>query len=148
MTVHESIEVGKPAEEVFDFLVDEENMYLWIDDLIRWELISGEAGEVGAKALLTYLEKGRNVERTETIVECVPGIRLVTRLSGPRLECIITNEVHPLSEYSCRFTGHIRYRPRNWKAFITLPFRRSSLEARLENELTKFKKAVEQWDPE
>jgi hypothetical protein len=61
------ITLDLPQERVIELFDDPENLNQWQSGLQSIELISGEAGEPGAKSLLLYDMNGRKVEMIETI---------------------------------------------------------------------------------
>ena len=61
------IQIKKPKEAVFKLFEDPENLYKWQPSLEKIELLSGTAGQPGAKSKLTYLKNGKPFEMIETI---------------------------------------------------------------------------------
>lgn len=61
--------INKPRKEVIQLFDSIENLYKWMEGLKKFELISGEAGEVGAQSKLTFKMGNRRVEMIETITE-------------------------------------------------------------------------------
>jgi hypothetical protein len=59
--------INLPLDRVIELFDSEENLFKWQPELISFEHISGEKGEVGAKSLLKYKMGKREVEMTETI---------------------------------------------------------------------------------
>ena len=63
------ITVNLPREQTIALFDDPQNLPKWQEGLKSFELISGEAGQPGAKSLLIYDMKGRRTEMVETILE-------------------------------------------------------------------------------
>ncbi len=61
------IEINRPRNEVIELFNSPENLFCWQTGLQSFEHISGEAGQVGAKSLLVYLNGKHRIELTETI---------------------------------------------------------------------------------
>ncbi len=59
--------INLPLNRVIELFDSEENLFKWQPELISFEHLSGEKGEVGAKSKLTYKMGKREVEMTETI---------------------------------------------------------------------------------
>ena len=57
-----------PRDRVIELFDDPENLKHWQSGLKSFELISGEAGQPGAKSRLVYDMNGRKVEMIETII--------------------------------------------------------------------------------
>jgi len=59
--------INLPLNRVIELFDSEENLFKWQPELISFEHLSGEKGEVGAKSKLKYKMGKREVEMTETI---------------------------------------------------------------------------------
>lgn len=67
MRYQEEIEINLPRARVVELFDNPENLPKWQPGLKSFELISGEAGQPGAKSRLLYDENGRELEMIETI---------------------------------------------------------------------------------
>ncbi len=61
------IELNLPRKKVIELFDNPNNLKKWQHGLQSFELIEGEAGEVGAKSRLLYLMGNRKIEMIETI---------------------------------------------------------------------------------
>lgn len=59
--------INLPLDSVIELFDSEENLFKWQSELISFEHVSGDKGEVGAKSKLKYKMGKREVEMTETI---------------------------------------------------------------------------------
>ena len=59
--------IDLPRDRVIELFDNPDNLPKWQEGLQSFELISGEAGQPGAKSRLVYLEGGRRIEMIETI---------------------------------------------------------------------------------
>ena len=63
-----SIEINQPLQIVADLFADPDNLSEYQDGFVRRQLVSGPAGEDGAVSKLYYMNRGREMVLTETIV--------------------------------------------------------------------------------
>lgn len=61
--------IDLPLQKVLELFDSEENMFKWQPELISFEHVSGDKGEVGAKSNLLYKMGKREVEMVETIIK-------------------------------------------------------------------------------
>ena len=61
------IEINLSRDKVIELFDSTENMYKWQPELLDFEHLSGEPGEVGAKSRLKYKMGKREVDMIETI---------------------------------------------------------------------------------
>ena len=61
------IEINRPIDRVVELFDDPNNMGKWMKGLQSFETISGQAGQVGAKARLKFKMGSRETEMIETI---------------------------------------------------------------------------------
>lgn len=62
-----SIEINQPIEKVIELFDNADNLKLWMKGLESFELLSGVAGQPGAKSKLKFNMGKREIEMTETI---------------------------------------------------------------------------------
>ena len=63
------ITIEKPIDEVINLFDNPDNMKHWQPDLVNYEHLSGEPGQPGSKAKLTYRSGKRTFDMIETILE-------------------------------------------------------------------------------
>lgn len=67
MKYENEVKIRLPREKVIRLFDSEENLFKWQPDLISFEHISGDKGEVGARSKLRYKMGKREIEMIETI---------------------------------------------------------------------------------
>ncbi len=60
--------IDQPLKKVLELFDSEENIFKWQPELISFEHVSGEKGEVGSVSNLRYKMGKREVEMVETII--------------------------------------------------------------------------------
>jgi uncharacterized protein YndB with AHSA1/START domain len=106
-----SIEVARPAEEVFPYVIDPNTMPEWQQGVVRGQLDG--ATRVGAKCTTTRRIGGREREVITEITKYDPPRRWADRgINGP-IRAIVAVTVEPLADRSrskvtieVDFTGH------------------------------------------
>ena len=63
-----SIEINQPLQIVAELFADPDSLSEYQDGFVGRELVSGTQGEDGAVSKLYYVNRGREMELTETIV--------------------------------------------------------------------------------
>ena len=64
-----TVDIALPRSRVIELFDSQENLYKWQPELLSFEPLSGEPGEVGAKSKLHYKMDGREFDMIETITE-------------------------------------------------------------------------------
>ncbi|MCA9656794.1 MAG: SRPBCC family protein [Myxococcales bacterium] len=82
MRVEATVLIPAPREVVVDVLNAAEDAPRWQRGLERMEVVEGEAGVPGARARLHYRERGRAYVMEDELLECEPGRRWLSRVSG------------------------------------------------------------------
>ena len=75
LTVDESIVINRPRSEVWDFMIEPENVPVYSSNVIEYELVSGEKDKVGRKCKGAVKVAGRRLELTDEMVELEEGQR-------------------------------------------------------------------------
>lgn len=72
-TVEESIVINKPRREVWEFMIDPDNVPVYSSNVVEYELVSGEKQEVGRICRGAVKVAGRRLELTDEMVEVERG---------------------------------------------------------------------------
>jgi carbon monoxide dehydrogenase subunit G len=73
LTVEESIVINRPRMEVWEFMIDPENVTVYSSNVVDYELVSGGKQEVGRVCRGTVKVAGRRLELTDEMVEVERG---------------------------------------------------------------------------
>ncbi len=73
LTVEESIVINRPRMEVWEFMIDPDNVPVYSSNVVEYELVSGEKQEVGRICRGAVKVAGRRLELTDEMVEVETG---------------------------------------------------------------------------
>ncbi|MPZ73665.1 MAG: SRPBCC family protein, partial [Nitriliruptorales bacterium] len=94
--VVESIEIARPAEEVFAYVTDLPRLPEWQDNVVRACVDGGEMPEVGARCTLTRRIAGAEREITSEVTALIPPTRWAIRgVEGP-MRAVVNGRVDAL----------------------------------------------------
>lgn len=142
MKIESRIQVERPLQEVWEWTDDPDNLAKWQKGFERYELISGELGEVGMVAHQHYKEGKREFYLRETLLEKqAPNharleLHHKTMTSIIDMDLIATNENS--TEVSCLCAIELRG---IWK--ILGPLMRKTFQKRQDEGFEMMKEAVE-----
>lgn len=77
--------INAPTDVVARAMENPENAPHWQTDLERFEVVSGDPGLLGAVGRLHYNQKGRKYVMEDRMLECQPGKRYLSEVSGDAL---------------------------------------------------------------
>lgn len=137
-----TITINQPVEKVWDKLMNPDNLKFWLTGFVSVEHISGERGKTGSVSKLKFLERGKELEVTETALtvkhhqqytfnmtsiafDTDTDIRLVS--IGNRTEMIQT----------------VQFFPKQFLMKLLMFFMKGVMKKRMQNELIRFKNFVE-----
>jgi uncharacterized membrane protein len=78
-TIHESVEIERPREEVFTFATDPEQVPVWQSNITRYEQVSEGSRDKGATDRGAVRVAGRTIEFTAELVDWQPSETSVLR---------------------------------------------------------------------
>jgi uncharacterized membrane protein len=144
MKVENTVEISKPPSDVYEFLVDEENLSLWIKNFIKLERLEGEEGEVGSTSKHIYNENGKTIEFIEEITAKETGKLFKGVLRNRQVEIKISNELFLLADNSTRLVVVSEFYPQNLIIKIVTFFSKKSIIKRQQDDLQRLKEAIEE----
>jgi hypothetical protein len=143
MKIENVVEIDKPPSEVYDFLMDEENLTLWIKNYVRLEHLKGEPGEVGSTSKHIYDENGRVVEFVEEIIANKKDELFKGVLRNKFVEITICNKIKPIKKNYCQLTVTSELIPKSFFYKIMFWFSKKKLINRQAEDIDRLKKAIE-----
>lgn len=81
-----SVEINAPVEQVYDFVLDENNNEKWLTGFSKSKLLSGEKGQVGSKYEMTFLYNDKEMKMYETITENIPNEKYAFELNDKMMD--------------------------------------------------------------
>jgi len=114
-----SVEIARPADEVFAFVADFANNPRWQGGMVACRWTSENTGQVGS----TYAQEARFLGRpiiTEFEVVAVdPGRSIEINSTKSTFPIQVTRSVEPLGDGACRVTAHVRGQPTGWMKWLS-----------------------------
>jgi hypothetical protein len=106
-TIHESIEINRPASEVCDYLFDADNATAFSSNLIEYRLEHPdmERGK-GARQVGVARVAGKKMEFTDEVVEWEPGHRMLLSSVNAPMSWTMDWTVDPIGDTSSTVTMH------------------------------------------
>lgn len=104
--VEENVSIGRPPEEVFDYLNTAENLPVWDSSVLEAEQLDSEPLAVGTRWRGASKILGRRFEWTTEVTELEPPTRLVSRAVAGKLSFTVTNTLRP-ENGGTRFTYRV-----------------------------------------
>lgn len=137
-----AITINRPVEKVWELFMDPGNLQYWLTEFISAEHLSGKIGETGSVSKLKFMERGKVMEVTETVLIAKPNqhysfmmkqtsfeaetdVRFIS--FGPRTEMIQTVQLSPKGLFMK----------------LLMPLVKGAMKKRMANELLSFKNFVE-----
>ena len=77
-----TITIDQPVEAVWDTLMNPDNLKFWLTGFVSVEHISGNYGGTGSVSKLKFLERGKEMELTETAVLVKPNQQYTFNMTG------------------------------------------------------------------
>ena len=143
MKIETTVDISKPPSEVYEFLMDEENLTLWIKNFVKLERLNGEDGQVGSTSRHVYNENGRIVELMEEISAVEENKLFEAILSNKHMEMRIRNELQSQAEQNTRLRVISEVIPKSFLFRIMLFFSKKSMQRRQSEDIHRLKEAVE-----
>ena len=90
-----SVEIARPAEDVFAYLVDGERMKRWIGGLREFTPLDGREPRLGSRARQRVEQAGRTFTVESEITELEPNERLTAHIEGKAFTSTVSYRLEP-----------------------------------------------------
>jgi uncharacterized membrane protein len=107
-----SIEIDRPADEVFDYIADFENNPKWQGGMRSCSWTSEQTKVVGSTYVQVAAFLGRRIHTHFVVTEYEPGRTISIESTQSTFPIQVTRSVEPLGDHRCRVTAHVRGQPK------------------------------------
>src|SRR5688572_4427879 len=137
-----TIIINQPVETVWDNLMDPDNLKFWLTGFVSVEHMSGDYGKTGSVSKLKFLERGKEMEVTETAVLVKPNQQYTFNMTSTAFD---TDTDIRLISFGNRteFIQTVQFLPKQFFMKLLMPLIKGAMKKRMENELIRFKNFVE-----
>ena len=138
-----STTIEKPVGIVVGALMNPDNFPYWTTDLVRFEVVSGKAGEAGSVGRLHYMQNGRSYIMEDRMIYCEPEKKYVSQVSGDVIEAKVETLLNPIGD---KTEMTVTWEGKGKILFLKLflPLMKGTMIRQSRMELEKFKKLVEE----
>ena len=137
-----TITINQPVETVWDKLMNPDNLNFWLTGFVSAEHISGDYGKTGSVSRLKFLERGKEMELTETAVLIKPNQQYTFTMTSIPFD---TDTDIRLISFGSRteMIQTVQFFPKQFFMKLLMPLIKGAMKKRMENELIRFKNFVE-----
>lgn len=137
-----TITINKPVEKVWELFMNPDILKHWLTGFVSTEHISGNVGETGSVSKLKFMERGKLVEVTETVVSATPNQQYTFEMDH--------NDFHAktdirLVSFSSRteFIQTVQFFPKGFIMKLMMPIIKGAMKKQMTNELLNLKNFIE-----
>ena len=137
-----TVTIQRPADKVWELFMDPDNLQYWLTGFVSAEHLSGNIGETGSVSKLKFMERGKLMEVTETVLMAKPN---------QQYACIMKHETFE-AETDVRFISFgqrtemiqtVQFSPKGFFMKLFMPIIKGALKKRMASELLSFKNFAE-----
>ena len=137
-----SVTIGQPVETVWDKLMNPDNLKFWLTGLVSVEHFSGDYGKTGSVSKLKFLERGKEMEVTETAVLVKPNQQYAFNMTSTAFD--VDTDIRLVSFGNrTEMIQTVQFFPKQFLMKLFMPLIKGAIKKRMENELIRFKNFVE-----
>ena len=137
-----SIIINRQVDIITEALNNPQNFPYWQTDLEKFEVIKGEANQVGSVGHLHYLQNGKPYIMEDKLIYCEPGKKYISEVTGDALTAKVETSLRSL-ENKTEMTVEWSGKGKILFLKLLLPLLRGKLIKQSKKELETFKHLVE-----
>ena len=137
-----TVTIQWPAEKVWELFMNPDNLQYWLTGFVSAEHLSGNIRETGSVSKLKFMERGKLMEVTETVLMAQPN---------QQYACVMKHKTFE-AETDVRFISFgqrtemiqtVQFYPKVFFMKLLMPIVKGAMKKRSANELFRFKKFAE-----
>ena len=142
-----SQEISKPPSELYSFLIGWENIPLWIPDIVKFEPLDGEEGDLDSTSFIHIRFGNSRLKFLQRITNTVENQHLTLSWSNYPFEILHTFDLYPLGDDQTRLVSAMTVQPRNLLGNMLLPFLQSAIRRQQHRSLNQLNDAIQMVTP-
>lgn len=142
MEIESTIQITEPPSKVYAFLIDSENLPLWINNHVRAKPIKGEPGEKDSLSKHYFSRKELMIETTLEITESIPEHKIQGKLIHDGFEIDLCITLEPLED-GTNVHLNLDYNPRALVYKLFFGFNKKKIAKSQYQNLVRLKDSVE-----
>ena len=137
-----TISINTPIEKVWEKLMNPDNLKHWLTGFVSAEHLTGKIGEAGSTSKLKFLERGKEMEITETVLQVKPQQQYSFRMKSDTLET--ENDIRLISfGHRTELIHTVQFFPKGFFMKLFMPIIKGAMKKRMANEYFSLKNFIE-----
>lgn len=146
MKLDYTVTIGKPIQEVWDYVNDRDKLILWLNDFVRSEHLVGDEADpkVGDTSNQIYTQNGNEFTMLETITEIEPPRHMKLLMTSKMFDMEVVNDLEEIDPNQTKlFAGAEFVRLGLLMKAIMLFSSKKKMQADHESQIDKLKSLIE-----
>ena len=137
-----TITINKPVEKVWELFMNPDNLKHWLTGFISAEHISGNVGQTGSMSKLKFMERGKLMEVTETVLVSTPNQQYSFEMEHKSFQAKTEIRLVSLGNRT-EFIQMVEFFPKGFMMKIMMPMIKGVMKKQMANELLSLKNFIE-----
>jgi len=134
--------INAPVEKVWEVLMNPDNLQHWLTGFVSAEHLTGTVGEKGSTSKLKFLERGKEMEVTETVLQVKPQQQYTINMTSKTFE--VETDIRLISfGHRTELIQTVQFFPQGFFMKLLMPVIKGAMKKRMANELFSLKNFIE-----
>jgi len=137
-----TITINSPVEKVWALLMNPDNLQHWLTGFVSAEHLTGKIGEAGSTSKLKFLERGKEMEVTETVLQVTQQQQYTFTMTHKTFE--VETDIRLISFiHRTEVIQTVQFFAKGFFMKLLVPFIKGAMKKRMANELFRLKNFIE-----
>ncbi len=134
--------INAPVQKVWEILMNPDNLQHWLTGFVSAEHLTGKVGEAGSTSKLVFLERGKEMEIIETVLQVIQQQQFSSTMEHKSFK---TETDIRLISFGSRteLIQTVEFLPRGFFMKLLVPAIKGAMKKRMANELFSLKNFIE-----
>ena len=142
VSIKVTITINATAEKVWVIFMNPDYLKHWLTNFISIEHLSGKKGDVGSESKLKFLERGKEMEVIEKVLQVVPNEQYSFKMLNEKMETLVNVRLISLGQRT-DIIQIVQFTPKGIFMKLMMPLLKGLMKKRISKEFQKLKDVIE-----
>jgi len=137
-----TVTINAPVEKVWDIFMNPDHLKHWVPGFVSLQHLSGTIGQKGSTSKMKFMERGKEMEVTETVLFVDPMKQYSFEMQHETFRVLTDVRFVSIGQIT-EFIQVVQLTPKGFLMKLMMPIMKGEMKKKMTNDLKKLKEHIE-----